>query len=372
MPTAHIIVETAIKRTPRVRQLGAVFDCPIENKYRLEWSVALPDIAEDWNIGFIVGPSGSGKSTIAREIYRDHYQPVLDWKCDSVIDDFDKSLSIDAISKACQSVGFNTIPAWMRPYRVLSNGEKFRVDLARRILELPDPIVIDEFTSVVDRQVAEIGSHAIQKYVRKNKRKFVGVSCHYDIIDWLQPDWIYDVPSATLERRSLRRRPQMECKIQRVHHSAWKLFAPYHYMSTELNKSAQCFVLSVKEIPAAFVGVLHFPHPKSKKLKSISRVVTLPDWQGCGLAFVLCDFVASCYRALGFKINNHPAHPEYIRANDRSPNWMLTRMPAKMKATGATGAITGNINHMRPCASFRYIGPAADRETARKMIYAPL
>ena len=40
---------------------------------------------------------------------------------------------------------------------------------------------MDEFTSVVDRQVAQIGAHAIQKYVRKHGRQFVAVSCHYDI-----------------------------------------------------------------------------------------------------------------------------------------------------------------------------------------------
>jgi ABC-type ATPase involved in cell division len=368
MPTAHIVVETAIKKTPRVRQLGAIFDCPVEDKIRLEWDATLPDLDDKWNLGLIVGPSGSGKSTIAREIYGTAYEPPLDWHAGSVIDDFAKNLSIDEISKACQSVGFNTIPAWMRPYRVLSNGEKFRADLARRVLELPDPIVVDEFTSVVDRQVAQIGSHAVQKFIRKNNRKFVAVSCHYDIIDWLQPDWIYDVPSGTLERRLLRRRPPIDCTIKRVHHSAWKLFAPYHYMTGDLNKSAQCFVLSVNDVPAAFAGVIHFPHPRNKKIKSLSRIVTLPDWQGCGLAFVLCDFVASCYKAIGFDYMTHPAHPALIRSYDKSALYELTRRPAKMCATGATGATTGNVNHMRACASFRYAGPSVELETARKLL----
>ena len=88
------------------------------------------------------------------------------------------------------AVGFNTIPAWLRPYGVLSNGEKFRVDLARRLLEGGDLIAVDEFTSVVDRQVAKIGSHAVQKWARGKGRQFVAATCHYDLEDWLQPDWV--------------------------------------------------------------------------------------------------------------------------------------------------------------------------------------
>jgi hypothetical protein len=118
-----------------------------------------------------------------------------------VIDDFAGTLSMEQVSSACQAVGFNTIPAWLRPFYVLSNGERFRVELARRLLELSDPIVVDEFTSVVDRQVAQIGAHAVQKYVRRNKRKFVAVSCHYDIVDWLQPDWIFEPATMHFARK---------------------------------------------------------------------------------------------------------------------------------------------------------------------------
>jgi hypothetical protein len=38
----------------------------------------------------------------------------------------------------------------------LSKGERFRADLARIVCEWPAPVAIDEFTSVVDRQIARI------------------------------------------------------------------------------------------------------------------------------------------------------------------------------------------------------------------------
>jgi len=222
-------VETDLSRSPRVRQLEAMFDVPAAEKSRLEWHGEIPfEDDDDWNVGLIAGPSGSGKTTIARQCFGTDYHPAIEWREKSVIEDFDSARSMDEIAAVCQAVGFNTIPAWLRPYVVLSNGERFRVELARRLLELPDPIVVDEFTSVVDRQVAQIGAHAVQKYIRKHGRRFVAVSCHYDIVDWLQPDWIFEPATMHFARRSLQRRPKLEISIERIDWAAWRIFAPFH------------------------------------------------------------------------------------------------------------------------------------------------
>ena len=60
-------------------------------------------------------------------------------------------------------MGLGSVPAWLRPYHVLSNGERFRADLARLIAERPARAVVDEFSSVVDRQIARIGAMAFAK-----------------------------------------------------------------------------------------------------------------------------------------------------------------------------------------------------------------
>jgi ABC-type transport system involved in cytochrome bd biosynthesis fused ATPase/permease subunit len=67
-----------------------------------------------------------------------------------------------------------------------------RVDLARNILDDKDVIIFDEFTSVVNREVAKTSSYAISKAVRKQGKRFIAVSCHRDVVEWLEPDWIYD------------------------------------------------------------------------------------------------------------------------------------------------------------------------------------
>lgn len=95
------------------------------------------------------------------------------------------------------------VPAWLRPYHVLSNGEKFRAGLARIICEKPQRVVIDEFTSVIDRQIAKIGAQAFAKsWRRNNSGQVVLLSCHYDIIEWLQPDWVYDTRTGKVKKKS--------------------------------------------------------------------------------------------------------------------------------------------------------------------------
>lgn len=364
MPRLNIMTQSDIDKTPRVQQLEAMFDAPTEETIRLHWEGDFPFDDQDYNVGLIVGPSGSGKTTIARSLFGEpvHY----DWRHKSVIDDFDDDLSIEQIAQVCQSVGFNTIPAWMRPYSVLSNGEKFRVDLARRLLSNDDPIVVDEFTSVVDRQVAQIGSYAVAKYVRKHNRRFIGVSCHYDIIEWLQPDWLFEPATMTFTRRSLRRRPDIVIDIQRVDYSYWRLFAPFHYLTNELNKAARCYVLFANGRPASFAGMLHRPHPITKNIKGCSRLVTLPDWQGLGLAMILIEKVAAAYTALGYQVRTYPAHPSLVRSFDKSTHWRLEKKPGTF--SGKTGAGTtigkGSPFGGRPCAIFSYHGPVMNNDDA--------
>ena len=140
------------------------------------------------------------------------------------------------------AVGFGSPPSWIKPYHVLSSGERFRCDLARALAsestepgveesrsqrmlwlstpQLPTPrhplVVFDEFTSVVDRNVAKVCSAAIAKGIRRGHIpcRFVAVTCHYDVAEWLEPDWVLDMAVGELTRRRLRR-PTIELEIHR-------------------------------------------------------------------------------------------------------------------------------------------------------------
>lgn len=191
MPSFDIIKTVDPEETYRVSSVIGAFDLDVA-KIEEHFKGCIDIEGKEWNIGLIVGGSGTGKSTIAKEIFGDCYIEQYEYTAKSVVDDMPKGVSIKDIEMAFTSVGFSSPPSWLKPYAVLSNGEKMRCDLARSILGGYETVCFDEFTSVVDRTVAKTSSCAIAKAVREKDMRFVAVSCHKDIIEWLQPDWIYD------------------------------------------------------------------------------------------------------------------------------------------------------------------------------------
>jgi len=344
-----------------------MFDVPPEQRHQLSWRGELPIDERPWKIGTVVGPSGCGKTSIARSLWPEQLDVALEWGGASVVDDFARDKSMQEIAHICQAVGFNTVPAWLRPFRVLSNGEQFRVSLARRLLEGGDLVVVDEFTSVVDRQVAQIGAHAVQKAVRRREgQRFVAVTCHYDVLDWLQPDWVFEPATMNFQWREVQRRPAINVDVRRTPYSIWSLFAPFHYLTAKMHRAARCYVLHVGGRPAAFAGMLHRPISRGSgndaPIWGCARLVTLPDWQGLGLAFVLIDSIGAAYKACDKRIRTYPAHVALIRAFDRSSAWRILKRPGKFTPVrkGGDQQDWGG----RPNAVFEYHGPAMSDKTA--------
>lgn len=194
MPTFDIIKKSDINESYRVKRIMSDFD--VQEKHATEHFSGNLELPEKWNIGVIVGASGTGKTTIAKELFGDIIYKSCDHNNKSVIDDMPQKCSMDEIEKMFYSVGFSSVPSWLKPYNVLSNGEKMRVDVADALLK-NDIVVFDEFTSVVDRNIAKNLSMAISKSIRKNNKKFIAVTCHYDVIEYLQPDWIFSTDTMT-------------------------------------------------------------------------------------------------------------------------------------------------------------------------------
>lgn len=188
MQNFNILKKSEIEETFRVKKIMSDFDLNIKNSE--ENFKGTINLDENWQIGLIVGASGTGKSTIAKELFNANLIKNFEYIKKSVIDDMPKC-AVDEITSMFYNVGFGSVPSWLKPYQVLSNGEKMRVDLARSFLE-NDFIVFDEFTSVVDRNVAQTICIALNKYIKKTDKKFIAVGCHYDVIEYLQPNWIFD------------------------------------------------------------------------------------------------------------------------------------------------------------------------------------
>jgi hypothetical protein len=248
----------------------------------------------------------------------------------------------------------------VRPFHVLSNGEQFRVHLARTLAERRELAVVDEFTSVVDRDVAQIGSAAVAATVRKRGQQFVAVSCHYDVLDWLEPDWVYQPHTNEFALNDGRwRRPDIALRVQRVDHRAWLVFRKHHYLDTALNIAASCFVAFWKDKPVAFASVLHFPHARVKNVKREHRLVCLPDYQGVGMGNALSAYIGSLLKGLGYRYQSQTSHPAFIHSRHRNPNWKLVKEPTYQKPQAGENSTMKqwtNKARRRLVATFEYVG----------------
>lgn len=368
-----------VQQTPRVKQVSGLFDLAPTGKIERTWEVDLSGLPAEWHVGVVVGQSGAGKSTIAKEVFGQDLVAGWPWPADkSLLDGFARGLGVKDITGLLSSVGFSSPPAWLVPFGVLSNGQQFRANLARTLAEKPGLAVVDEFTSVVDRTVAKVGSAAVAKAVRRGGGKFVAVTCHYDVIDWLAPDWVLEVhadgrcdlklnegPDGS--RGSLWRRPRIELEVVRTDTSAWPLFRGHHYLSGEIHRGSKCFVGLVEGQPAAFTAVLSFPHP-SKPAWREHRTVCLPDFQGVGIGNAMSEFVASLFAATGKPYVSTTSHPAMIRHRLKSPLWRMTRKPGMASNRGTNNArvgMGGTTAVDRITAGFEFVGAGRPHEAQR-------
>ena len=312
----------------------------------------------DWQVGLIVGKSGTGKTSIARQLFPESIVIGYEWGENAVVDDMPKSKSIDEITGAFMSVGFSSPPSWLKPYSVLSNGEKMRCDLARAILEDSEMFVFDEFTSVVDRQVAQVASYAMQKAIRKTQNRFIAVTCHADVEDWLLPDWVFSTDDMTFRESDGQKKNRPEIRIQifdTKDREVWKLFARHHYLAHNHNTAARIFVIFADGQLCGMLSTLNFPN-QWRMIRKAHRLVILPDYQGIGLAMILNEFVAKDCETNKITYMITTSHPSLIAAMRKSEKWKMIRNGrvakhsnktlshgSKMAQSGSSGRITATF-----------------------------
>jgi GNAT superfamily N-acetyltransferase len=151
----------------------------------------------------------------------------------------------------------------------------------------------------------------------------------------------------------------------------WRAFARHHYLAGGLAASATCYAAMWSAAPRQDRGDNNSSIPDShpiafcatvaslgwKKTKRITRLVTLPQFQGLGIAARLAETVAAHEQAKGHRVTITASHPAILSHCTRSPHWTYLGT----KKTGSTRQqIAGRqiaCSTGRAVASFEFVPP---------------
>jgi GNAT superfamily N-acetyltransferase len=411
--TINLTLARPVRDSFRVQQVAGMFGLNVDEHCRERFSVEVPGLDEPWQIGAIVGPSGSGKTSVARAAFGECFARGHRWPRDRAVIDCFGERSIREITHVLSAVGLSSPPAWLKPYGVLSTGERFRCDLARALAEvnvgwdkracergptetadggpalakasLSHPtLTIDEFTSVIDRTTARFASAAISRAIRSGKIacRLVAVTCHRDMLPWLQPDWVLDMGTRELTRGRLRR-PPIRLRLIRGRRDAWPQFARHHYLDAALPRGVTIYIGEILESeledglprpstaeeergglgrpssrfgwqPAAFCawGAMF----GRRNVCRIARLVVLPQYQGVGIGSRVLKACCELIRQHGRRATITTSHPTMIAHLATSPDWQIRAV----KPLGGNRCGVPSANYRastgRPVVSAEFVG----------------
>ena len=358
MQNYELTLKSQPSNTFRCQKAANSLDIDVSKKLTHEFKVKA-DLESPYQLGLIVGASGSGKTTFAKKVFSENcFKTLLD---DSrpVIDQFPEQYSYDECAEFLSGIGLTSVPCWIRPAGTLSNGQKTRAECALQMASDNEFIVLDEWTSVVDRAVARVMSHCVQKYARKHNKKIVLLSCHYDVIDYLNPDWIIDCNKQEyIDRRSLwhifKNPERLKFDIREVSKESWKYFSKYHYLSDKLACGVQVFYgLFHGDNQIGFQAFSNYTPWQDKSKKMIlhsNRTVIHPDYAGFGLGVklinetskILCDK----YKIMA-KFSSVPIYKSFLKY----PFWRLIKIDRAVDGTKRANSMKNSKSGTK--ASFR-------------------
>lgn len=391
MTRVSVVNESPAYESYRANRVKSLFNATDGQATRFTIDADLPLDDTDWSIGVIVGPSGSGKTSLGEQAWGGGYVYRGEgWPDDKpIVEAIAPDGGFDDVTGALAQAGLGDVPVWLRPYGVLSMGQKFRADLARILAEKPDRIVFDEFTSVVDRQIAKIGAGAFSKAWKRTGGQAILLSCHYDILDWLEPDWVFDTSTREFRaREGVQRfkRPRLDVEVRLGGWDLWPFFKPHHYLDSGPMIGAKCYVGFIDGEPVVHLGVgtknVTTKDKRGRRVNAVEargcRMVTLPEWQGAGVGMKFLNHV--CQMQLdgegvlpGRRMTTvfHTSHPQLANGLRRSPQWRqvsgvlhgshkgksAATIAKSAKAVGRKSGIgAGYGGHLRAVQGFRYYG----------------
>jgi ABC-type lipoprotein export system ATPase subunit/N-acetylglutamate synthase-like GNAT family acetyltransferase len=312
----NISYETATEVTPRTIGVAEAFGLGVDEHRRfilyddVELKIGPTDIV------YITGDSGSGKSVLLKalekDIKRDIGQTVINMNDIQV--NPDKPL-IDTVGKTfteglelLSRVGLNDAFLFVRRYRELSDGQKYRYKIAKMIESKAQWWIFDEFCSLLDRDTAKIVAFNVQKLARKLGRAVLAATTHTDLFEDLKPSvhihkrfgkelQVNYYPNQINKRCSLVK----EMRIEEGLIADYRKLSVFHYRTSHCPAPRKIFVLK-RRGELCGVIVYSWAPPNTfgrrkvwkgsfkqlqKELSTITRVIVHPKYRTIGLGVKL-------------------------------------------------------------------------------------
>ena len=106
----------------------------------------------------------------------------------------------------------------------------------------------------------------------------------------------------------------------------------------------------------AFLGVIHQPNI-NPKIKRVTRLVVLPDYQGIGLGTRFLECVAEIYKKQGYDFSIVTSAKNLIHSLNKNKKWTLIRHSVnKIPKNSKIDSLRKTIRNNCKTASFFYKG----------------
>jgi ABC-type ATPase with predicted acetyltransferase domain len=298
--------------TPRTIGVAEAFGLGIDEAklhiiyYNAEFQIGPSDIV------YITGESGSGKSVLLRAFEKDLGNEALN--IDNLTVDPDKPL-IETVGKDLNEalellsrVGLNDAYLFLRKYRELSDGQRYRYRIAKLIESGKQFWIMDEFCATLDRETAKIVAFNVQKQARRTGKAVIVATTHIDLLEDLAPSvHIHKGWGKRLEIKYYPNQINAVCSVSkdlRIEEGSmedYKALAEFHYRNVTAHPAPiKIFTLQRSDNELAGVIVYSYPPPQifgrkeavgrslpihelNEKLASISRVILHPKYRSIGL-----------------------------------------------------------------------------------------
>lgn len=189
----NVAFKTRVNKTVRTLEIAESFGLGLDEK---EWVLYdnLELSIDQGDVVYVTGQSGSGKSVVLRELQK---LMAAEGKSVASIDQFtfedDKNV-IDQIGKTTSDAlgllsmaGLNDAYLFVRKPSEMSDGQKYRLKIAKLIESGADVWVADEFGAVLDRVTAQVVASNLQRAARKVGATVIVATTHEDLVNALRP-----------------------------------------------------------------------------------------------------------------------------------------------------------------------------------------